>query len=85
MFHNIDHKTHCYKTFFILKLQILVLSVCPWQAYLSWAPLEGRSTNLTNKNKARLEKLARDKHSSLLQAFVIYESKKFHNIDHKAH
>jgi hypothetical protein len=35
---------------------------------------------LTLKQKTRLERLARDKHSSLLQEFVNYGRKKLYNI-----
>ncbi len=34
----------------------------------------------TRKHQARLEKPARDKHSSLLQTFANYRCKKFYNI-----
>jgi hypothetical protein len=41
---------------------------------LGWAP------SLTHEHLTRLEKLARDKHSNLSQAFVNYDRKKFYNI-----
>jgi hypothetical protein len=37
-------------------------------------------SGLTHKHLTRLEKLSRGEHSSLLQKFVNYDSKKFHNI-----
>jgi hypothetical protein len=37
-------------------------------------------SGLTCKHYTRLERLARDKHSSLLQKFVTYGRKKFYNI-----
>jgi hypothetical protein len=38
------------------------------------------STRLTHKHKTRLERLARDKHSSLLRRFINYDRKQFYNI-----
>jgi hypothetical protein len=37
-------------------------------------------SGLTHKHWTRLEKIASDKHSSLLRTFVNYEFKKFYNI-----
>jgi hypothetical protein len=37
----------------------------------------GKAPGLTNKHKTRLERLARDKHSSLLQKLVKYGQKSF--------
>ncbi len=37
--------------------------------------------SLTHKHQSRLERLARDKHSSLLRTFVNYGRKKFYNVD----
>ncbi len=37
-------------------------------------------TGLTHKHKTRMEKFARDEHSSLLRTFVNYRHKKFYNI-----
>jgi hypothetical protein len=52
--------------------------------YPSEAPFRfsclGYSPGLTHKYLTRLEKLARDKHSSLLQKSVNYDHKKFYNI-----
>ncbi len=42
-------------------------------------------SGLTNKHQIRLEKLAKDKPSSVLQKFVNYGRKKFYYIDHKAY
>jgi hypothetical protein len=50
---------------------------------LSGAPEKGFTqvcSSLTCKYYTRLEKLARDKRSTLLQKFVTYDSKKFYNI-----
>ncbi len=44
--------------------------------------LKGASlrSSFTREHQTRLEKLARDKHSSLLQKFITYGRKKFYNI-----
>ncbi len=52
--------------------------------YPSKAPFRcstlGSAPGLTSKHKARLERLARDKRSSLLQKFVTYGRKQLYNI-----
>ncbi len=40
----------------------------------------GQASGLTNKHQTRLERLARDKHSSLSRKFVNYGRKKFYRI-----
>jgi hypothetical protein len=40
----------------------------------------GSAPGLDHKKLTRLERLARDKHSSVLQKFVTYGCKKFYNI-----
>ncbi len=54
-------------------------------AYQSEAPFRcsnlGQAPGSTRKHKTKLERLARDKHSSLLRKFVNYGNKKFYNID----
>ncbi len=47
---------------------------------VSGAPLLGRLLALPTKHKIRLERLARDKRSSLLPKFVNYVRKKFYDI-----
>ena len=47
------------------------------KAYLSEAPFRCSTPGLTCNHYTRLEKLARDKHSSLLQKSVIYRQKSF--------
>ncbi len=53
------------------------------ETYPSDAPLKcstlGSAPGLTHKYKTRLERLARDKHSSLLRKSVNYGSKKFYS------
>jgi hypothetical protein len=41
-------------------------------------PTQGHTPGLTHKHKARLERLAKDKHSRLLQKSVNYDTKKFY-------
>jgi hypothetical protein len=48
--------------------------------HLSGAPLYGRLFDLPTNIRPRLERLARDKHSTLLQKFVNYSHKKFYRI-----
>jgi hypothetical protein len=43
--------------------------------FLSNAPLKGKPIGLTHKDLTRLERLARDKHCSLLQKFANYGQK----------
>jgi hypothetical protein len=53
-------------------------------AYTSKAPFRRFTLELapcTHKHATRLERLARDKHSSLLRKFVIYGRKKCFNVD----
>ncbi len=65
-------------------LQPSVMFTIKAEDYLNGAPLKKSTLILFNqgypKHEARLEKLARDKHSSLLQRFVTYGRKKFYNI-----
>ncbi len=42
-----------------------------------------KAPGLTRKHLIRMEKLARDKRSSLSQTFVTYVRKKFYNIGHR--
>jgi hypothetical protein len=49
------------------------------RAYPNEAPLR-LAPGFTHKHCTRLERLARDKHSSLLRKFVNYNCKKFYNI-----
>jgi hypothetical protein len=42
--------------------------------------LHSMSRLLTSPTKTRLERLARNRHSSLLQKFINYGEKKFYNI-----
>ncbi len=42
---------------------------------------QGQAPDLTSKHLTRLEKLASDKHFSLLQTFVNYGREKFYNIE----
>jgi hypothetical protein len=44
---------------------------------LSSGPLKGRPFDLTHKHKTKLERLAKDKHSSLLSKFVTNYQKRF--------
>jgi hypothetical protein len=57
------------------------------ETYLSVKQLKGCliwvSSGLLYKHYTRLEMLARDKHSSLLRKFVIYDCKWFYNIGAK--
>ncbi len=53
------------------------------RVYPSEVPLWDRLLTLPTNIKTGLEKLAKDKHSSLLQKFVTYGRKKFHNIGHR--
>ncbi len=46
--------------------------------------LKGALLGKASKHLTRLERLAKDKHSSLLQAFVNYDRKKFYNIGPKS-
>jgi len=41
------------------------------------------TTGLTHKHYVRLERLARDKHTSKLRKFVNYRGKKFYNVSHR--
>jgi hypothetical protein len=65
--------------------------VCPWQTFLASLMFVGKARNperfftrvgssLANKHKTKLKRLARDKHSSLLQT-VNYECKKLYNVE----
>jgi hypothetical protein len=51
----------------------------PNEAFFRCSTL-GYAPDFTHKYVTRLEKLARDKHSRLLQEFVTYDSKKSYNI-----
>ncbi len=74
---------------FVRNLQIFVISqsVCPWQALPAQFVCKSRTPTLecrtqagsmlTCKHQTRLERLARDKHSSLLRTFVNYGRKSF--------
>ncbi len=90
----------CYKTYYGRNLRMFVISqsVCLWQAFpvccnAGAYPIEehfrcstlGQALGLAHKQQTRLEKFARDKHSSLLQKFVNYEQKKFYNIGPRSH
>ncbi len=48
--------------------------------HLSGGPLWAIVPGKTHKHKTRMERLAKDKHSSLLQKFVTYGRKKFDRI-----
>jgi hypothetical protein len=50
------------------------------RAYLSEAPFSGQAPGLVHKHLTRLERLAKDKHLSLLGIVVNYRRKKFYNI-----
>jgi hypothetical protein len=52
--------------------------------HLEDAPLKGRLPAHTRKRYTRLERLARDKHSSLLRTLINYGRKKFYNIGPRA-
>ncbi len=54
----------------------------PSEASFSYSTL-GCAPDLTDKHLSRLEKLARDKHSSLLRKFVNYGQKIFYTLDRK--
>ncbi len=84
----------CYKTLHIRNLRFFVISqsACPWQDFLtdqarsltqSGTPercFTWVGSSLTHKHQTMLEKLARDKHSSLLRKFVKLRTKNFYNI-----
>ncbi len=53
-------------------------SLPKWSNF-GFSPL-GQALGLTCTQKTKIEKLASDKHSSLLRTFVNYDRKKFHNI-----
>ncbi len=60
------------------------LSVCPWQAFPTKSNVceqdhrvKHLSASLTHKHQTKLENLASDKHSSLLQVLVNYGRKSF--------
>ncbi len=69
----------CYKAVYSRKLQIFVVSysVCPWQTSLMFAGKVRIVDNLKGASLFLLEKLARDKRSSLLQKVVTYGCKSF--------
>ncbi len=79
-------------TFYDGKLRIFVISqsVCPWQAFPAQSNVccQGQpercftwvGSGLTHKHQTRLEKLGKDKRSSLLRKFVTYGRKKFYRI-----
>ena len=48
--------------------------------HLSGTPFPREAIGLNHRHWPRLERLARDKHSSILQTFVIYGRKKLYNI-----
>ncbi len=56
------------------------------EPYLSEAPFRcstlGQAPSLTNKDQARLERLAIDKHSRLLRKFINYGRNKFYDTGH---
>ncbi len=60
---------------------------CKAGAYPSESPFRcttlGQVLGLAHKYETKLERLARDKKSSLLRKFVIYNCKKFYNIAHR--
>jgi hypothetical protein len=61
--------------------RLMILSkagACPRRPPIRTSPLR-LSPCLTHKHESRLERPARDKHSSLLGTFVIYDHNKFHN------
>jgi hypothetical protein len=49
------------------------------QAYPCDAPFRCSTLGLTHKHRTRLERRAKDKHSSLLQQFINYSCKEFYN------
>jgi len=70
----------CYKTFygcpwFVCKAKSLPESGAPERCF-TWT-----GSSLTRKHYTKLERIFRNKHSSLLRTFVIYEYKKFYNIE----
>ncbi len=60
---------------FVDKVRSVPQSVSPKGGF-TWV-----GSGLTNKHQSKLEKLAIDKHSSLLQKFVTYGRKKFYNVE----
>ncbi len=95
-FCGFETRGQCYKTRYVCKLRILVISqsVCPWQPFQTSLLFVGKARSLsqsvtyerflnrvgscfTNKHYTRREKLARDKHPSLLRKFVNYGRKSF--------
>jgi hypothetical protein len=74
MFNNIGPWDQCYQTFYSRDLQIFVisLSVCICKVLTAWS-------NALPGN-IRLDRLARDKHSSLLRKICKLRTKMFNNI-----
>ncbi len=66
-----------YKTYYNHNLQIFIISqsVFPWQA----SPAQSNGSSLTRKHYTRLERLARDKHTSLLRKSVNQSRNKFYS------
>ncbi len=66
--HNIVTCGQCYETFYGRKFRLF------------WCSTLGQAPGLTHKHQTRLERLAKDKHSTLFKKFVTYGRKKIHNI-----
>ncbi len=85
----------CYKTFFFRNWRVFVINygLCPWQTFSAKSNVcgedqslpnfkcstFGQAPGLTHKHQTRMERPARDKHSSLLRTFG---SIKFYSIWH---
>ena len=79
----------CYETFYGLNLRMFKISqtVCLWQTFPAYSnarkvgvyPIEA-PPGLTHKHQTKLERFARDKHSSLLYTLINYWRKMFYNI-----
>ncbi len=88
-FSNLETRSQCYKTLYVCNLRMILISqsVCPLQAFPAQSNICGVEHHsrvgscLNHKHQTRLERLARDKHSSLLGSFVNYGRKKLYNID----
>ncbi len=74
-----------YKTYYGRNLRIFVisLSVCPWQAFPAWSNVCGQF-GLTHRHYTSMEMLAIDKHSCLLRKSVNYDRKKFYSTGPRA-
>ncbi len=70
---NIDYLARCYKTFYVRNFLMFVIDFVPAK------PFERSLLLLANNNQITLERLARDKHFSLLRTLINYERKMFYN------